>query len=147
MYDIITIMFMKSIRPVFKKNVMESIDSYTFLFLNTLFICLFIVIYFIYLQYRNVKFTHVLGNCYNMNCVQFISMMLISFFTVLSTIFIMNQQDMSTSLATVMKSLSTVILVLIGAFLYNEEYSMIQLYGVFLTIVGIIFITSGKSKK
>ena len=59
----------------------------------------------------------------------------------------MNQQDMSTSLATVMKSLSTVILVLIGAFLYNEEYSMIQLYGVFLTIVGIIFITSGKSKK
>lgn len=147
MYDIISIMFMKSIRPVFKKNVMESIDGYTFLFLNTLFICLFIVMYFLYLQYKNVKFTDVLGNCYNMNCVQFISMMLISFFTVVSTIFIMNQQDMSTSLATIMKSLSTVILVLIGAFLYNEEYSMIQLYGVFLTIVGIIFITSGKSKK
>ena len=81
-----------------------------------------------------------------MNCTQFISMMLISFFTVVSTIFIMNQPEMSTSLATIMKSLSTVILVLIGVFFYNEQYSMIQLYGVFLTIVGIVFITSGKKK-
>jgi drug/metabolite transporter (DMT)-like permease len=72
--------------------------------------------------------------------------MLISFFTVVSTIFIMNQPEMSTSLATIMKSLSTVILVLIGVFLYNEQYSMIQLYGVFLTIIGIVFITSGKKK-
>lgn len=146
MYDIIGIMFMKSIRPIFKKNVMESIDGYTYLFLNTIFICLFITLYFLYLQYRNVKFTDVLGNCFNMNCIQFVSMMLVSFLTVVSTIFIMNQPEMSTSLATIMKSLSTVILVLIGVFLYNEQYSMIQLYGVFLTIVGIVFITSGKKK-
>ena len=146
MYDIIGIMFMKSIRPIFKKNVMQSIDGYTYLFLNTIFICLFITLYFLYLQYKNVKFTDVLGNCFNMNCTQFVSMMLVSFFTVVSTIFIMNQPEMSTSLATIMKSLSTVILVLIGVFLYNEQYSMIQLYGVFLTIVGIVFITSGKKK-
>jgi multidrug transporter EmrE-like cation transporter len=70
--------------------------------------------------------------------------MLISLFTVLSTIFVMNQTEMSTTMATIMKSISTVILVLIGIFLYREKYSMVQFYGVFLTIVGIFFISSGK---
>ena len=41
-------------------------------------------------------------------------------------------------------SIATVILVLIGIFLYREKYSMIQFYGVFLTMVGIFFISSGK---
>ena len=144
MYDILGITLMKSMRPIFKKNVMSSIDGYSFIFLNTLFICFFVMLYFLYLQSRNVEFYNVIGNCFNMNCFQFVSMILISLFTVLSTIFVMNQTEMSTTMATIMKSISTVILVLIGIFLYREKYSMIQFYGVFLTIVGIFFISSGK---
>tara|TARA_Y100000992_G_scaffold224696_1_gene156448 strand:- start:438 stop:845 length:408 start_codon:yes stop_codon:yes gene_type:complete len=135
---------MKSLRPIFKKNVMSSIDGYSYIFLNTLFISLFFMIYFLYLQANDIQFSDVLGNCFNMNCLQLISMLLISFFTVLSTIFIMNQQEMSTAVATIMKSISTIIFVLIGIFLYREKYTLIQFYGVFLTIIGIFFISCGK---
>lgn len=144
MYDIFSITLMKSLRPVFKKNVMSSIDGYSYIFLNTLFICLFFMVYFLYLQANDVPFSNVLGNCFNMNCFQLVSMLLISLFTVLSTIFIMNKTEMSTAMATIMKSISTVIFVLIGLFLYREKYTLIQFYGVFLTIVGIFFISSGK---
>ena len=144
MYDIFSITLMNSLRPIFKKNVMSSIDGYSYIFLNTLFISLFFMIYFLYLQANDIQFSDVLGNCFNMNCLQLISMLLISFFTVLSTIFIMNQQEMSTAVATIMKSISTIIFVLIGIFLYREKYTLIQFYGVFLTIIGIFFISCGK---
>lgn len=142
MYDLLGITLLKSLRPIFRKNVMESIDTYSYLLLNTIFICIFIVLYFYYLHVKEIKFTSIVDNCKNMNCIQLISMILISFLTVLSTVILMNQNNISSISGTIMKSLSTIILVLIGIFLYREKYSYIQLYGVLLTIVGIFFISS-----
>jgi len=71
-------------------------------------------------------------------------MVLVSFLTITSTIVIMNmdQSSLSTTSMTVMKSISTIILVLLGIFLYKEKYNFTQLYGVLLTVVGIYFIAS-----
>lgn len=142
MYDLLGITLLKSIRPIFRKNVMESIDTYSYLLLNTIFICIFIVLYFYYLNTKDIKFTNVVENCKNMNCIQVVSMILISFLTVFSTVILMNQSNISSISATIMKSLSTIVLVVIGIFLYREKYSYIQLYGVLLTIIGIFFISS-----
>lgn len=135
---------LKSMRPIFRKNVMQTIDNYSFLLLNTLFISIFVVLYFLYLNSRNVKFTEVVHNCASLNTVQIISMILVSFLTITSTIVIMNmdQSSLSTTSITVMKSISTIILVLLGIFLYKEKYNFTQLYGVLLTVVGIYFIAS-----
>jgi drug/metabolite transporter (DMT)-like permease len=135
---------LKSMRPIFRKNVMQTIDNYSFLLLNTLFISVFVVLYFLYLNSRNVKFTEVVHNCASLNIVQIISMILVSFLTITSTIVIMNmdQSSLSTTSITVMKSISTIILVLLGIFLYKEKYNFTQLYGVLLTVVGIYFIAS-----
>jgi len=135
---------LKSMRPIFRKNVMQTIDNYSFLLLNTLFISIFVVLYFLYLNSRNVKFTEVVHNCASLNTVQIISMVLVSFLTITSTIVIMNmdQSSLSTTSMTVMKSISTIILVLLGIFLYKEKYNFTQLYGVLLTVVGIYFIAS-----
>jgi len=135
---------LKSMRPIFRKNVMQTIDNYSFLLLNTLFISIFVVLYFLYLNSRNVKFTEVVHNCASLNTVQIISMVLVSFLTITSTIVIMNmdQSSLSTTSITVMKSISTIILVLLGIFLYKEKYNFTQLYGVLLTVVGIYFIAS-----
>jgi len=135
---------LKSMRPIFRKNVMQTIDNYSFLLLNTLFISIFVVLYFMYLNSRNVKFTEVVHNCASLNTVQIISMVLVSFLTITSTIVIMNmdQSSLSTTSITVMKSISTIILVLLGIFLYKEKYNFTQLYGVLLTVVGIYFIAS-----
>ena len=145
MYNILLgVAMLKSIRPVFKKNVMQSIDNYSYLLLNTLFISIFVVLYFIYLNSKNVKFTQVVDNCKSMNVVQVISMILISFLTIISTILIMNmdQSSLSTTSVTIMKSISSIILVLLGIFIYKEKYNFTQIYGVILTIVGIYFISS-----
>jgi drug/metabolite transporter (DMT)-like permease len=138
------ITMIKSMRPIFRKNVMQTIDSYSFLLLNTLFIAIFVMMYFIYLNSKNVKFMKVVENCKSLNTVQMVSMMLISFLTISSTILIMNmdQSTLSTTTITVMKSLSTVILVLLGIFLYKEKYNFTQIYGVILTIIGVVFISN-----
>lgn len=145
MYNILLgVTMLKSIRPVFKKNVMLSIDNYSYLLLNTLFISIFVMLYFIYLNSKNVKFTQVVDNCKSMNVVQVISMILISFLTIISTILVMNmdQSSLSTTSVTIMKSISSIILVLLGIFIYKEKYNFTQIYGVILTIVGIYFISS-----
>lgn len=138
------ITMMKSMRPIFRKSVMQSIDNYSYLLLNTLFIALFVVLYFMYLNSKNVKFTEVVGNCKTMGIVQIISMLLVSFLTITSTILIMNmdQSQLSTTSITIMKSISTIFLVLLGIFIYKEHYNFTQLYGVLLTIVGIFFLSS-----
>lgn len=138
------ITMMKSMRPIFRKNVMQSIDNYSYLLLNTLFIALFVVLYFMYLNSKDVKFTEVVGNCKTMGIVQIISMLLVSFLTITSTILIMNmdQSQLSTTSITIMKSISTIFLVLLGIFIYKEHYNFTQLYGVLLTIVGIFFLSS-----
>ena len=138
------ITMMKSMRPIFRKNVMQSIDNYSYLLLNTLFIALFVVLYFMYLNSKDVKFTEVVGNCKTMGIVQIISMLLVSFLTITSTILIMNmdQSQLSTTSITIMKSVSTIFLVLLGIFIYKEHYNFTQLYGILLTIVGIFFLSS-----
>lgn len=145
MYNLLFgVTILKSIRPIFKKNVMQSIDNYSFLLLNTLFIAIFVVLYFIYLNSKNVKFTKIIDNCKSMNIVQIISMLLISFLTITSTILIMNmdQSTLSTSSITIMKSVSSIVLLLLGIFLYKEKYNFNQLYGIVLTMIGIYFISS-----
>lgn len=138
------ITMLKSVRPIFRKNVMQTIDNYSFLLLNTLFIAIFVVLYFIYLNKQDVKFISVVKNCGSMNIVQIISMLLISFLTITSTILIMNmdQTSLSTTSITIMKSISTILLVLLGIFVYKEQYNFTQIYGVILTIIGICFISS-----
>jgi drug/metabolite transporter (DMT)-like permease len=135
---------LKSLRPIFRNNVMQSIDNYSFLLLNTLFISIFVILYFIYLSKNNIKFNEVVKNCWSMNVVQIVSMILISFLTITSTILIMNmdKSSLSTTSITVMKSLSTIILVLLGIFIYKERYNFTQIYGVLLTVIGIYFISN-----
>ena len=49
MYSILFgVSILKSLRPFFKKNVLKTIDEDDFLYLNTFFIGLFVILYFIY---------------------------------------------------------------------------------------------------
>lgn len=97
-----------------------------------------------YLNSKNVRFFNVVDNCKTMNMYQILSMLLISFLTITSTILIMNMDSssLSTTSVTIMKSLSSIMLVLLGIFIYKEKYNFTQLYGVMLTIIGIYFISS-----
>ena len=135
---------MKSIRPFFKKNVLNSIDEEDFLFLNTFFICLFVICYFFYnITRRNKRIDF--SKYSKLSTAEMVSMIGVSLFTVISTILILQidkgaQSSFITSMLT--KGFSTIFVIAIGMIVYKEEYSKLQIMGIGLILLGIYFISN-----
>jgi drug/metabolite transporter (DMT)-like permease len=145
MYSVLFgISIMKSLRPFFKKNVLKSdIDEDDFLFLNTFFISLFVVIYFIYNFTKKKKVDF---NKYkNMKPIELGSMVGVSLFTVVSTILVLQmdkgyQTPFINSMLT--KGFSTIFVIAIGMIIYKENYNMLQMLGIALILTGTYLISS-----
>jgi drug/metabolite transporter (DMT)-like permease len=135
---------MKSLRPFFKKNVLKSdIDEDDFLFLNTFFISLFVVIYFIYnfTKKKKVDFS----KYKKMKPIELGSMIGVSLFTVVSTILVLQmdkgyQTPFINSMLT--KGFSTIFVIAIGMIIYKENYNMLQMLGIALILTGTYLISS-----
>ena len=145
MYNVLFgISIMKSLRPFFKKNVLKSeIDEDDFLFLNTFFISLFVVIYFIYNFTKKKKID--LNKYKNMKPIEMGSMIGISLFTVISTILVLQmdkgyQTPFINSMLT--KGFSTIFVIAIGMIIYKENYNMLQMLGIALILVGTYLISN-----
>jgi drug/metabolite transporter (DMT)-like permease len=135
---------MKSLRPFFKKNVLKSeIDEDDFLFLNTFFISLFVIIYFIYNFTKKKKVDF---NKYkNMKPIELGSMIGVSLFTVISTILVLQmdkgyQTPFINSMLT--KGFSTIFVIAIGMIIYKENYNMLQMLGIAFILVGTYLISN-----
>jgi len=135
---------MKSLRPFFKKNVLKSdIDEDDFLFLNTFFISLFVIIYFIYNFTKKKKVDF---NKYkNMKPLELGSMIGVSLFTVISTILVLQmdkgyQTPFINSMLT--KGFSTIFVIAIGMIIYKENYNMLQMLGIAFILVGTYLISN-----
>ena len=145
MYSVLFgISIMKSLRPFFKKNVLKSeIDEDDFLFLNTFFISLFVIIYFIYNFTKKKKVDF---NKYkNMKPLELGSMIGVSLFTVISTILVLQmdkgyQTPFINSMLT--KGFSTIFVIAIGMIIYKENYNMIQMLGIAFILVGTYLISN-----
>lgn len=145
MYNVLFgISIMKSLRPFFKKNVLKSeIDEDDFLFLNTFFISLFVVIYFIYNFTKKKKID--LNKYKNMKPIELGSMIGVSLFTVISTILVLQmdkgyQTPFINSMLT--KGFSTIFVIAIGMIIYKENYNMLQMLGIALILVGTYLISN-----
>ena len=145
MYSVLFgISIMKSLRPFFKKNVLKSdIDEDDFLFLNTFFISLFVVIYF---AYNFTKKKKVDFNKYkNMKPIELGSMIGVSLFTVVSTILVLQmdkgyQTPFINSMLT--KGFSTIFVIAIGMIIYKENYNTLQMLGIAFILMGTYLISS-----
>jgi drug/metabolite transporter (DMT)-like permease len=145
MYSVLFgISIMKSLRPFFKKNVLKSdIDEDDFLFLNTFFISLFVIIYFIYnfTKKKKVDFT----KYKKMKAVELGSMIGVSLFTVISTILVLQmdkgyQTPFINSMLT--KGFSTIFVIAIGMIIYKENYSLLQMLGIAFILTGTYLISN-----
>uniref|UniRef100_A0A6C0EHW1 EamA domain-containing protein n=1 Tax=viral metagenome TaxID=1070528 RepID=A0A6C0EHW1_9ZZZZ len=145
MYSVLFgISIMKSLRPFFKKNVLKSdIDEDDFLFLNTFFISLFVVVYF---AYNFTKKKKVDFNKYkNMKPIELGSMIGVSLFTVVSTILVLQmdkgyQTPFINSMLT--KGFSTIFVIAIGMIIYKENYNTLQMLGIAFILMGTYLISS-----
>ena len=150
MYSILFgVSILKSLRPFFKKNVLQTIDEDDFLYLNTFFIGLFVVLYFIYSTRikKNKEKKNLFDNYKNLKPIEIISMVFVSLFTVISTVLVL-QMDKGYQTpfinAMLTKGFSTILVILIGMIVYKENYTKLQMFGIGLILLGTYFISSKK---
>lgn len=148
MYSVLLgVSLMKSLRPFFKKNVLHTIDEDDFLYLNTFFIGLFVVIYFFYSKNKNkTKNTKAIVDKFkNMTFLEISSMIFVSLFTVVSTVLLL-QMDKSQQTpfinSMLTKGFSTILVIMIGMVVYKENYNKLQILGIGLILLGTYFISN-----
>jgi drug/metabolite transporter (DMT)-like permease len=134
-----------SMRPYFRKHVLNTLDTHGFLFINALFIAGLIGLFFIYTYFFE---NHIIKNTYKDCCkltyTQIFALFTIATFTVFSSFLIIDlDKNYNTPFLNFIfiKSLSMVALFLVGVFLFSEQYNIKQLLGILLTVSGIIILS------
>ena len=136
---------LKSFTPYFRKHVLNTLNSHDMLFINTFFIFLIVFAFFLYkLTFDKAKpLIETFKNYKKLSVTQILSLLIMAFLAVGSSIFIYEfDKNLNTPLmnSMFMRAASTVSLILVGIFLFEEKYSWKQILGVFLTIFGVILI-------
>ena len=147
---LVGITLLKSVRPYFRKHILDTLETHDFLFLNTLLISITVFLYFIFKCCTDKSMKKTFENYKNMTILQFVCILLLAVMTVFSTILLLEiDKNYSTPLinSMVMKFLSSIMLVIISIFFFKESYSYTQLMGILFTIIGIIMLTDTSAKK
>jgi drug/metabolite transporter (DMT)-like permease len=136
---------LKTFNPYFRKHILNSLESYEYLFLNTLFVSFFIFLYFIYkLIFHDTFFEKIIIKIGNLTILQVIYFVIIAFITITSSIVLINfDKHFNTPLinSLLSKSISGILLLIVGIFIYKEKYNIKQIFGIFLTIVGLFLVS------
>jgi drug/metabolite transporter (DMT)-like permease len=149
MYFLLTVTsLLKTFTPYLRKHILDSVESHEYMFLNTFFIALFVFLYFIYkIIYHDDMFDKLVNNMYKLTFLQVFYFMLIALITVISSMVIINlDKNFNTPLINSMlsKGIAAVMLIFIGTIIYKEKYNFKQIFGIFLTIIGLILINCKK---
>ena len=149
MYSIfIGLTFLQQFRPYFRKYISNSLDSHEYFLLNTMIILFIISLYIVYLlTTKKTTFSKIISNIQSLKYSEFGCLLIMACLTVITGIFIFElDQNYNTPLmnSIFLKSISTIALIFIGMFIFNETYEMHQIFGIFLVILG-IYLTSQKS--
>ena len=131
-----------SVRPYFRKHVLDTLDPTDFLLMNSIFISAFVFLYFVYTYCFN---THVLKktytNCTSLSYTQLGSLAILAAFTVAGSLMFFNlEKYYNTPFINhlLLKGLSTIALFVVGYFIFEEAYHSGHLLGIVLTFTGIM---------
>jgi len=137
---------MKSFTPYFRKHVLTTLNSHDMLFINTFFISSIVFAFFLYklLFDKSKPLIETFKNYRSLSLTQLVALFVMGFLAVGSSIFIYEfDKNYNTPLinSMFMRASSTISLILVGVFLFEEKYSWKQIAGVFLTIFGILLLS------
>lgn len=140
-----------SMRPYFRKHILNTLEPHDFLFINAFFIAILIGIYFIYtylFENHIVKKTY--KNCCKLTTTQIISIIIIAIFTVFSSYLIIDlDKNHNTPFLNfiLIKALSMIALCIVGIIFFSEIYSYTQIIGIILTMSGVFILFSNPIKE
>ena len=137
---------LKSFTPYFRKHVLTTLNSHDLLFINTFIIFLIVFAFFLYqlLFDKSKPLIETFKNYKSLTFSQIGALFVMAFLAVGSSIFIYEfDKNYNTPLinSMFMRTASTISLILVGIFMFEEKYSWKQIAGVFLTIFGILLIS------
>ncbi len=133
-------------KPFCKKHALNSLDSHEFVFLNTLLISIILVIYFIYLS-MNEKYSvaSLYGKYTNLSKSQFFAIFGLSAITLTTTFIglsIQKDNGINVKNNLIIKSITTILIIAVGIYMYEEEYNRFDIFGIILIITGIYMVNS-----
>jgi drug/metabolite transporter (DMT)-like permease len=136
------ITLIKSIRPYFRKNIINKLASHEFLFINTISISIVLVIYFIYKFFNDKNIVYdTINNCKKLTWIQGGSLLILSCFTVFSSAILIDLDKNYNTPAfnsVLLKSSSFIFLFIVGFLFYKENYTNMQIYGIVFIIIGLV---------
>uniref|UniRef100_A0A6C0IH95 EamA domain-containing protein n=1 Tax=viral metagenome TaxID=1070528 RepID=A0A6C0IH95_9ZZZZ len=149
MYFLVTLItLLKTFTPYFRKHILDSLEGHEYLFLNTVFVTLFVLFYFIYkFIYHDDMCDKLVNKIYNLTFLQVIFFILIAFITLVSSIVLINlDKNYNTPLinSILTKGIAAILLLFVGTIIYEEKYNSKQIFGIFLTIIGLFLINCKK---
>jgi len=142
---------LKSINPYFRKHILNTLESHDFLFMNTIFISFFVLLFFLYKYFFHSKtFTlkKMMKNIRSLSYSQYACLVILSILTVSSSIFLYDlDKNYNTPLvnSVFLRVGGIVALLLVGIFVFEEKYTYKQIFGIFLTLFGVYLIAGDKS--
>ena len=138
---------LKTFNPYFRKHILESLEIHEYLFINTFFVACFVFLYFLYKLFFHNKFIDKLINkILNLTILQVVYFVLIAFITVFSSIVLIQlDKKHNTPLINglLTKVISVILLMIVGIFMFKEQYNYKQIIGIFLTVFG-LYLTMSK---
>lgn len=147
---LVGISIFKSFTPYFRKHICKTLNGEEFLYANTMLISMFVFMYFLYklLSDKKRKLMDVIKNYQNLSSTQLLAILFISTVAVSSTIFIFEfDKHFNTPLlnSIYLETLTTVSLILVAIFIFEEKYTWTQIFGIFMVAAGIYLITQKQS--
>jgi drug/metabolite transporter (DMT)-like permease len=136
---------LKSVNPYFRKYILNILNSHELLFLNTLSISIIVFFVFIYKYLFDKTFHKTIENYKKLTMGHYACIFIIAIFTVVSTLLVYDfDKNYNTPFlnSMFMKVASVIFLFLVGVFLFEEKYSIKQILGIALTVLGVYLVTS-----
>ena len=131
-----------SVRPYIRKHVYATLEPIDFMFVNALLIALFMVVYFGYIcLFHDEIIQRTYTNCCRLSGTQIAGLLLLAFFTVVSSLMFFNLEKNFNTPAinnVTLKALSMIALFLVGYIVFEESYHSGHLLGIVLTVAGLV---------
>lgn len=129
------ISLMKTLRPYIRQNVFDKISSAEFIFINSIFIGILSGVYAYIINGENP------AKLWSLSYTQYSMGLFLGALTVISSIMIFNlQKDGIITTTFLIKSISSIVMLMVGVLFFNETINEKQMVGIVLGILAVFLI-------
>jgi len=142
---ILGLTFLKSLSPYFRKHVLGILSGHELLFINTFCISIIVFLVFLYKFMFDKSFHKTIENYKKLSFGHYTCIFIIALLTVFSALLIYEfDKSYNTPFlnSVFIKVASVIFLFLVSVFLFEEKYTIKQILGIALTVVGVYLVTS-----